>query len=671
MRGWKTNATRRDRWKEVGLLALIAAAYFLSAEAGLRLALVGDVVTPLWPPTGVAVVAYFALGRRVWPAVALGALATNFSEGTVDAAVVIAVGNTVAPLAAATLLHRVGFRSALDRVRDVIWLIFGAALGAMLLSATWGTASLWVTNEIERRDLLETWSVWWAGDAMGVLFVAPFLWWAVSLRHATSWRPLNWPRIFEAVFLFALLGVACTFAVTAEVRFLTLPILGAIAWRFQQRGAAPSALLVSVVMTWAAAQDRGPFEGDSLLRKMVVLQTFNAAIAFTSYLFAAAVTERNRDAERQTRVAETLQRSLLPEQLPDTPDVGVAVRYIPATSEVAVGGDWYDIISLPEGQIGLVIGDVAGHGVESAATMGQIRMALRAYAMEDLAPAAALARLNRVIRELNPNTMATVLYAHFSPLTGEFRFASAGHLPPLLADRYGDARYIEGGRSVPLGVTGTADFREAVVTVRPDETLVLYTDGLIEQRTTPLDDRLNLLADIARNATGDVEEVCDEIIDALLPHGPIDDVAVLAIRPAVLASPRLYLRSPAIPASVPSTRHAIAQWLLKNGVSSDRAFDVLVAASEACANAVQHAYGIEEGTLEVEGEIDENELTIVVRDRGRWRDPEPRTPESYGGHGVMMMRALIDSVDVAATANGTQVRLRHRRTAPPVTAAGD
>jgi serine phosphatase RsbU (regulator of sigma subunit)/anti-sigma regulatory factor (Ser/Thr protein kinase) len=651
-------------------LLAVACGYYVAALVGLRLAVVGNDVTPLWPPTGVAVVALLAFGRRVWPAVAVAALAVNAPiSPTLAVAVVIAAGNTLAPVVAAQLLERVDFRSQLTRVRDALALIFLAALLSTLISATIGTTALLVGDGIASSQFFETWSVWWAGDAMGVLIVAPFLW---SLRRPEL-RGVRLGRALEAGALFAALLAASIVAVHSQEQFLflVLPLVGWIAFRFQQAGAAPAALLVSVIVTDAAARDAGPFEGESLLSQMLLLLTFNASVAFTSLLFASAVAERRQLVEREQdvqralyrrehRVARTLQRSLLPEKVPAALGLTVATRYIPASSDVRVGGDWYDIIPMGEGGVGLVIGDVAGHGVAAAATMGQIRMALRAYAFEELRPAVALARLNRLMRELQPSAMATVLYAHLNPETRSMRFASAGHPSPLLIRGPHDAYFIDEGRSQPVGVSANAEFHEASLWFDPGATLLLYTDGLVERRSALIDDRLRLLRQAAGEAPEDLEAACDHLIARMLDESPTDDVALLAVRPVSLVGMRLQLRTPALPETVSPTRRSINHWLTQNGVGREQAFEVLVASTEAYTNAVQHAYGLAEGTVDVDASIDDFIIRITVSDCGAWKAAQAR----HDGCGLMMMRALMDTVDIDSTAEGTQVRMtRDVRTA--------
>jgi len=278
-------------------LALVAAAYFCAARLGLLLALVKG-VTPFWPPTGIALVAFLILGRRVWPAVALAAFAVNVSIG-IDplASVAIAAGNTLAPLLAATLLDRVGFRLELDRARDAVAIVFLAALLSMLVSASIGASTLLIAGQITPSDLWVTWLIWWTGDAMGILVFAPFL---LSLRlpgdraHG-SWRPTG-----ELIALFVVVSVVTALVMRSPLalRFVIIPMLGWVSWRFQLRGAAPAALIVAIIASWAAVQAIGPFGHGSVFERMATLQAFNATVAFTSFFFAAVVTERLRDRER-------------------------------------------------------------------------------------------------------------------------------------------------------------------------------------------------------------------------------------------------------------------------------------------------------------------------------------------------------------------------------------
>jgi anti-anti-sigma factor len=196
-------------------------------------------------------------------------------------------------------------------------------------------------------------------------------------------------------------------------------------------------------------------------------------------------------AERRSAVVETFQRSMLPQSLPDLADIELAARYIPASVEVDVGGDWYDAVALPDGRLAVAIGDVAGHGTQAAATMAQLRMATRAYALKGLSPCEALEQLNRVAHGRLGDVMATMLYVVMDADTGDYIFASAGHLPPLEIPSSDRARFLEGGLAAPVGSAPFVGYRESGGTLAPGATLLLYTDGLVERRGRHIDDGLS------------------------------------------------------------------------------------------------------------------------------------------------------------------------------------
>jgi signal transduction histidine kinase/integral membrane sensor domain MASE1 len=300
----------------VGRVLLVAVAYWAGAKLGLRLALVGEQVTPLWPPTGIALVALLAFGPRIWPGIALGAFAVNAPIGpTIPAAAGIAVGNTLAPLAAYALLRRTGFRVELDRLRDALALA-GAAVGGMLVSASIGAGVLLLSDPDRSADFLSIWSVWWAGDAMGVLVIAPFL---LTVRTFRDWHPSRWALAELALIVAGTAAVAsAALWVKRPVLFLVFPLLLLGAWRFQQRGAAPTVLTTSVVAVLAADRSAGPFAGLDLFEKMFFLQTFNATAALTAFMLAALMLDRihtreelaQAGADREKRAQERRRQAL-------------------------------------------------------------------------------------------------------------------------------------------------------------------------------------------------------------------------------------------------------------------------------------------------------------------------------------------------------------------------
>jgi serine phosphatase RsbU (regulator of sigma subunit)/PAS domain-containing protein len=232
--------------------------------------------------------------------------------------------------------------------------------------------------------------------------------------------------------------------------------------------------------------------------------------------------------EREHRTAETLQRALLPPTLPDIPGHELAARYLPGRAGDHVGGDWYDAFALPDGRDGIAIGDIGGRGITAAALMGQVRNGLRAYALKALGPAEAMADLRAMEDHLSELVFATLTYVVYDPRTGTGALASAGHLPTLVLDGSGGARYTDAPRCPPLGAGATAPCREHRFSLEPGGAFVLYTDGLVESRTRSLDEGLDRLATIARRSGGDIQRLADEIVEAL-PEQRQDDIALLAL----------------------------------------------------------------------------------------------------------------------------------------------
>jgi serine phosphatase RsbU (regulator of sigma subunit) len=232
---------------------------------------------------------------------------------------------------------------------------------------------------------------------------------------------------------------------------------------------------------------------------------------------------------RERRVAESLQRGLLPKSIPDVPGLAVAARYLPGAAGLNVGGDWYDVVRLPQGRTGLVIGDVVGRGVGAASVMGQIRTAFRAYSIDGSPPETVIAQLNRLMSALDPDHFSTLAYLMWDPAEGRARTVIAGHPPPLLIDPSGNARYLDGDGSVPLGTVEDSPYGSVDTSIDVGSTLIMYTDGLVEQGGE-LGDRLEALARIASAHPGAPDELCDRILRSMLASDTEDDVAVVVVR---------------------------------------------------------------------------------------------------------------------------------------------
>jgi len=236
-----------------------------------------------------------------------------------------------------------------------------------------------------------------------------------------------------------------------------------------------------------------------------------------------------REAE-QRAVADQLQQSLLPTGLPSVPGLRLAARSQPGDPSHQVGGDWYDVFTLPSGKVGLVVGDVVGHDFAAAAAMGQIRAALRSVAAFESSPGAVLARVNEIADIYDVTELTTCLYAVVDQTTRVVTWASAGHLNPLMVMDSDDSALLDGDPGLPLGVSRTAVYTDRSCTVRPGGSLLLYTDGLVERSSRPIDDGLALLETV-RGPHRDPDQLCEQVLTLLAGQPPTyDDVTLLALR---------------------------------------------------------------------------------------------------------------------------------------------
>ncbi|WP_216894650.1 SpoIIE family protein phosphatase [Nocardia alni] len=358
---------------------------------------------------------------------------------------------------------------------------------------------------------------------------------------------------------------------------------------------------------------------------------------------------RNFDAARSTSL--TLQRAMLgPIELPPR----FSVHYEPALPPLEIGGDWYDVVQLRDGAIGLVVGDCVGRGLSAAVVMGQLRTAARALLLRGAGPAQLLAELDTVAARIPGAMCTTVCAGIMDPERGVLRYSNAGHMPPMLAAPGSKGRLLEGGRGVPLA---TFDTRrpEATTQLEPGSTLVLYTDGLVEQRGIDFDVRFDELADELSTAAEDLpREVADAVLSRLRPAaGYDDDVAMVVYRQPPRA---LHLDVPAEASRLSSLRRALASWLGAAAVPHELAGDLVAAANEACSNSIEHAYlDGESGRMALSADCALDRVTIRVSDNGIWR-PLPEDP-GYRGRGITMMQALTDELVIDHVGVGTHVRM--------------
>jgi serine phosphatase RsbU (regulator of sigma subunit) len=239
-----------------------------------------------------------------------------------------------------------------------------------------------------------------------------------------------------------------------------------------------------------------------------------------------------REAEQRT-VAEQLRRTLLPKRLPDIPGLRLAARSRPVDSSTRVGGDWYDVIALPSGNVGLVVGDVVGHDIEAASAMGQLRAALRVCAVDEMSPAAVLTRVNRVADLLQMTDLTTCLYAVVNPSTRTVLWSSAGHLNPLAVFATGSGHLLDGDPGPPIGVADDVTYIDRTCRLERGGSLMLYTDGLVERRSASISDNLDRLERM-RGAPIDPDKLCDYVLELMLAGDSDvrDDITLLVLQAA-------------------------------------------------------------------------------------------------------------------------------------------
>ncbi len=361
-----------------------------------------------------------------------------------------------------------------------------------------------------------------------------------------------------------------------------------------------------------------------------------------------------REVEQTRGVALTLQHAILgPTHLPH----GFAVRYTPAVAPLEVGGDWYDVIALDRGRIGVVVGDCVGRGLPAAAVMGQLRSAAQALLLRTPDPADALAGLDDFARRTAAAVCTTVFCAVIDTATSTVHYSSAGHPPPIEVAPGRPVQRLDGAQSVPLAVDGASRERPvARARLRPGGTLLLYTDGLIERRRESLAVGLDRAAgSLDRHRELHPDALADLLMTELAPaSGFDDDVAVLVYRTPPEA---LTVSMPARASGLSWLRRRLRGWLPLAAVDPESAEEAVLAVGEAASNAVEHATvgATHPVTVQVTASCSGGVLKLAVGDDGRWQPPDRRPGR---GHGLKVMQAMMDDIAVDTGGAGTVVRMK-------------
>ena len=366
------------------------------------------------------------------------------------------------------------------------------------------------------------------------------------------------------------------------------------------------------------------------------------------YLGQALHRAYQTDQQRETALA--LQRAILgPSRLP----TGFAVRYEPATRPLEVGGDWYDIVELPDGRIGIMVGDCVGHDLGAATVMGQLRSACRALLLQDASASQALTAMDRFASFVPGAECATVFCGILDPATGSLRYSSAAHPPGIVVHPDGKVVLLDDARSLPLAIRQDAARTEADYVLPPRSTLLLYTDGLVERRGQPLTEGI-AAAGAAVHEAGEasLEELASQLMTGLAPAGGYeDDVAMVLYHHPAPLDVLFFAESE----QLASVRATLRGWLRSCDVDARIAQDVLVATGEAIANAIEHGHRDRPGEqVRLRAVSTANQLRLTVTDSGRWRATPPGD-RGLRGHGIGLMRALMQDVTIEPGPSGTTV----------------
>ncbi|MFI5899246.1 SpoIIE family protein phosphatase [Streptomyces cyaneofuscatus] len=390
-------------------------------------------------------------------------------------------------------------------------------------------------------------------------------------------------------------------------------------------------------------------------------------------------------AETERELSLGLQRSMMPTLGPDIPGMTVAARYVPTGGGLQVGGDWYDMIPLPNGRIALVIGDVQGHDVRAAGLMGQLRIALRAYASEGHRPDAVLARASRFLAGLTdayegvagddePSAprFATCLYAEVDPETGTLDIARAGHPDPVVVSADGTAVIRQTAGGLPLGIETDSDYPTTRVVLEPGETIMFCTDGLIETGGHDMATGWTRLRPVLEEPTEDLEEMADALVQAV--HGPTshyttgpladrreDDIAVLVLRRERARAPQTPMRrsvltiAQAEPERISVGRQLVRE-LLHDWKDPEQVDSAVLMVSEMATNVLVHTDGDALMAAEVSGERGERRLRVEVADASD-ELPHKRRPGEMAssGRGLVLMEMLADAWGVDPRGEGKSI----------------
>lgn len=656
----------------VALFLLVAGLYVFGSAIALQMIDLFALDGVFFIPAGVTVAFLLRLPKKMWWIV-LGA--AGLAEFLMDTAVGFssieaagfALANVAEPLAGAAIVVATCGAVDLARRSHVVWYTVGAVI---LAPALGGTIIAVTSGLLGDGGFWATFGQVWLGDALAVVVVggailvwgssrdrrSVFSFWGVGLLLGTAaltggvltltGRPLAFAGLIGIALAGALLGVRAV-ALTSLAVVLALAVALALDPAGMLTGLKEGETLVLIKLQVLVFSVAG---------LVIAAEAHEREFAFERAArssLEAQVAERARERERE--IAIRVQRSLLPDHVVERPDIEISAAYESAGSTYEAGGDWYDSFELPDGRIGLVVGDIVGHGIDALTSMGRLRTALGALAMRGNTPSTLLRDLDVFVGGPDGTAYATAFYAIVDVDAGTLEYSSAGHPPGLIVRMSGETEWLDAGLSGPL-FGDPIPRRHANAAIRAGDAIILYSDGLIERRGQSLTEGLSRLEEAAaRLGTDDPARLCRELISEFDPgDSRSDDIVVMVFK--VRTTPiQLYRQSFSARADqLREIRRSARDWLDEQGVDDAVAEDVILGLGEATTNVVRHAYPDNTGRLiDVRMRHGDSRLVVEVEDRGRWKEEDGQSPT---GHGLRILRDISDTFELDRNVLGTRVR---------------
>jgi len=669
-------AEKPGKRRPILLLLTVIAAYGTGAWIALRLMEASGLQGVLLIPAGITVAFLLRVSRRLWWIILLGAgiseFVMNLGDGlTVAQALGFTSASLVEPVVGASIVGYSCGAVDLARRRHVLWYTLGAVLVGPALGAAVGAG----TGRLALGDdFLMAFAQWWLGDALGVILVgSAILAWGSSPDRrpllSVGGASLIAGSIALTVGVLALSDLPLMFSVLVGV-----VLAGAL---FGVRAVAVTSLTVALTTVILMIFDPGDsMVGLTRASAFVLIQMQVGVFSLCGLLVAAESHERElatgraakagleaEEADRAHRRAHDLsvriQKGLLPTRLLQPRGIQIAARYEAASEAFEVGGDWYDTIDLGESRIGVVVGDIVGHGIEAMTSMGRLRTAFATLALKYDDPADLLTEVDGLVGGPDGAGYATVFYAIVDTGQGAIGYASAGHPPGLLLSPSGQSTWLDQGQSQPLFGQPSVPRRRGSAMLESGGTLVLYSDGLIERRGESLDVGLSELERvITEMAEWRPERICDELFSHFgVDASRADDAVVLVVK-SELDHHEVYRETfPARPEELRQIRSSIRSWASSRHLPPATRDDLLIAIGEATANSVRHAYrnskpGVVEIIIKPVGEG----LEVAVSDRGIWQAASG--PSRNPGMGRFIIRSLTVEYHTESNEKGTRVTFR-------------